>query len=267
MWKMFFLSGLVLAAACATGRAADPADKQVSDLVAIFLDPKNSGDVRTTALRALGALGWPARENVPELIKFLNDPDERKLAAEDLGPYLVAIEALGRLGPAARSAVPTLVKAKGIAAPYDQAIEAALENILLPTPGTAYTLLGSLRDNDPAVRVLAAKALRSYPVEYVLVAPLLRESAEKDPDPDVKRVAGETLRLLTQAEVDRLVQLLQKDPDENVRVLAAKALGRMGADAKDAVKALQAAADKDKDADVKAVAKNAIEKITAKPKP
>jgi HEAT repeat protein len=267
MWKSFLLSALALAGACAAGRAAEPSEKLVRDLVTVFEDPKNSSEVRTTAVRALGALGWPGRENVPDLIKFLDDPGEKKLARDTLGPYLVVIDALGRLGPAARSAVPTLVKAKGIAAPYDQAVEGALENILLAPPGSAYALLGSLRDNDPAVRLLAARALRTSPVEYLLMAPLLRESAEKDPDPDVRRAAKETLTLLTRAEVNRLVQLL-KDRDANVRVLAAKALGGMGADAADAVKALREAADNTKeDPDVRDVARNAIKKITAPQKP
>jgi HEAT repeat protein len=265
MWQSFLLSALVLAPADSAGRAADPPDKQVRELLAVFRDPKSAPEVRTTALRALGALGWPGRDDVADVVKFLGDPEERKGAHDTIGPYLVMIEALGRLGPAARTAVPTLVKAKGIAAVYDQAVDAALESILLPTSGTADTLLASLRDNDPAVRLLAARTLRSYPVEYTVVAPLLRESAAKDPDPDVKRVADETLKVLTKAEVGHLVQFL-KDRDENVRLLAAKTLGRMGADALDAVPALQAAVDNLKeDADVRAVARNAIQKITAKP--
>ncbi len=265
MWKSFLLSAAVLIGACAAGRAADTSDKLVRDLLAVFNDPKNTPEVRATAIRALGALGWPGRDAVPDLIKFLGDPEERKAAKDTLGPYYQAIEALGRLGPTARAAVPALVKAKGIAAPYDQAIDGALENILLPSPATLFALLGSLRDNDPSVRLLAAKAVRNYSVDYAIVAPLLRESAAKDPDPDVKRVAKESLDLLTQAEVKRLVQLLKEDRDENVRVLAAKALGNMKADADSAVPALKEAVAKDTDPDVKCVAKNAIEMITAKP--
>ena len=41
--------------------------------------------------------------------------------------------------------------------------------------------------------------------------------------------------------------------------------GQMKGDAKTAVEAAKEAAEKDKDPDVKCVAKNAIEKITAKP--
>jgi HEAT repeat protein len=263
MWKSFVLSTLVLFGACAAGRA-QPADRLVRDLVGVFEDAKYPPETRATALRALGALGWPARDDLPPLIKFLDDPDERKSARDTLGPYIVVIEAIGRLGPAARLAVPTLVRAKGIAAPYDQAIERSLESILVPTPGTAYALLTSLGDHDPTVRLLAVKTLPTYPVDYVVVAPLLRELAAKDADADVRGVARETLVLLTKAEVDHLVLLL-KDPDDTARLLSARALGRMGADAAGAAKALQATADGDKDADVRAVARNALQKIAAKP--
>src|SRR6516165_9476717 len=129
MGKPFLLSLAVLVASCAAGRADDGDDKLVKDLVAVFKDPKNLPEVRTSALRALGALGWPGKAAVPDLIKLLDDPEEKKGAREVLGPYYHAIQALGRIGPGARDAVPTLVRAKGIAAAYDQAIEGALENI------------------------------------------------------------------------------------------------------------------------------------------
>jgi len=227
MGKPFLLAAAAFLITCGACRADDKDDKLVSDLVAQFRNPKNSLEVRSTAIRALGALGWPGRTAIPDLIKFLEDPDERRAARETVGPYYQAIEALGRLGPVAREAVPALVKAKGVATPYDQAIDSALENILIPQPGTLLNYLGLLRDNDPSARLMAAKALRTYPAEASQVLPYLRMAADKDPDPDVKRVAAETVTAVTQREVARLEQLL-KDRDENVRMLAAKALGTWG---------------------------------------
>ncbi len=242
MGKPFLLAAAAFLITCGACRADDKDDKLVSDLVAQFRNPKNSLEVRSTAIRALGALGWPGRTAIPDLIKFLEDPDERRAARETVGPYYQAIEALGRLGPVAREAVPALVKAKGVATPYDQAIDSALENILIPQPGTLLNYLGLLRDNDPSARLMAAK----------------------DPDPDVKRVAAETVTAVTQREVARLEQLL-KDRDENVRMLAAKALGHMGTAARGAAAALREAAAKDADADVRAVAANALTKVQARP--
>jgi HEAT repeat protein len=264
MRKSLLIALAALVVGCAAGRAADTDDKVVNDLIAEFKDTKNTPEVRSAAIRVLGAMGWPGKAAVPDLIKLLNNADERKAAREALGPYYQAIEALGRIGPPAREAVPSLVKAAGLAAPYDHAIHAALENILIAPHGSLEALLNSLHDNDPSVRLMAAKALRNYPAEAHLVLPHLRE-ATRDPDADVKRVAEESVTQVTKQEVERLTQLL-KDSDANVRMLAARALGRMGSSASSAVLALSKAANDDKeDADVRCVAKNALEKITKAP--
>jgi HEAT repeat protein len=262
--RKLFLAALAVFLVATAGRAADTHDKIVLDLIAQFKDPKNTPEVRSTAIRALGAMGWPGRSAVPELIKLLESPQERKSATEVVGAYFYTIESLGRMGPIAREAVPALVKAKGVAGLYDQAIDTALENILVPPPGTLFTLVAGLRNNDPSVRMTAAKVLQAYPVDAALVLPLLRDSAAKDPDPDVKRVIEEALKIVTKREVERLVQLL-KDADVNVRLLAARALGQLGKDAAPAEAALKQTAEKDSDPDVKSVAKRALEKITAKP--
>jgi HEAT repeat protein len=110
---------------------------------------------------------------------------------------------------------------------------------------------------------MAARALRTFPAESALVLPVLRE-AVKDPDPDVRRVAEESVKQVTKHEVERLTALL-KDRNEDVRVLAAKAIGRMGAAAADALPALKKAAEEDADADVRSVANNAMQKIKGAP--
>lgn len=62
------------------------------------------------------------------------------------------------------------------------------------------------------------------------------------------------------ADIPELIKQL-KDKDEFVRLKAAKSLGKLGADAKDALVPLQEVAAKDADADVRAVAKQAVETI------
>lgn len=259
MWKPFLLSVAALLVVSAAGRAADADDKLVRELVALFNDRKNKPEVRSTAIRALGALGWTGRAGLPDLIKILDDPEERKSAKESVGPYYQAIVAVGQMGTGARDAVPALVKAKGIVAAYDQAIDEALGQILQPRGLAVIALLDSLRDNDASVRLMAAKALRKYTADPALVLPALLQAA-KDPDPDVRRVAEESARLVAQEEVGRLAQLL-KDKDDNVRLLAAKALGRLGPTAASASAALAEAAAKDPDEDVRQVAKRALAKV------
>jgi HEAT repeat protein len=264
MRKPLLLTVPLLLVACAAGRAADSEEKLVSELVAIFQNRENSGEVRSTAIRALAPLGWTGRPALSALIKLLEDPAERKSARDVIGPYYYAIEALGRMGPGARDAVPVLIHAKGVAPTYDLAIDAALDNILQQPLGGVVGLLTSLRENDPSLRLMAAKALGSYPVDAAVVLPALREAAGQDPDDDVRRVAQESADRVLKAEVLRLARLLQ-DRDENVRLLAAKALGRLGTAAEAAGPALKAAADNDADADVRCVAKNALEKVRGQP--
>ena len=267
MWKPLVLSCAALVVACAAGRAAESDQQVVDDLVKLLNDRKNRPEVRTTAIRALGGLGWSGHAALDDLIRIIDDPEERRLARESLGPWdsigpwFYAIEAIGQMGPGARRAVPSLVKAKGVIMAFDQTIDNALKNIL-QQPDVA-VLLGGLRSADPSVRLLAARALRASTGDYAAVYPALLQAAKTDPDPDVKGVAAESAALVARAEATRLAQLL-KDRDENVRLLAAKALGKMGALAVSAVPALRETAATDPDSDVRAVAKSALGKITGK---
>ncbi|HKI35879.1 MAG TPA: HEAT repeat domain-containing protein [Gemmataceae bacterium] len=267
MCKPFLGCVTVLLIACAVGRAADTDDKLVRDLVVQFKDPKNKPEVRSTAIRALAGLGWPSRAAVPDLIKLLDDPAERQGARQTLGPYYQTIVALGRIGPPSRDAVPSLVKAKGLAATYDHAIDTALEEILLPSPGTLSAVLAALKDFDPRIRASAARALANFSGDAAQVLAALRDTA-KDPDPEVSRAAKETAEQVTQQEVFRLAQILKDRDvngrwtwDENVRLLAAKTLQTYHADAAPALAALYDAA-KDPDPDVRHVADVTAKQVT-----
>jgi HEAT repeat protein len=268
MWKPLALSCAALLVAGAAGRAAESDDKLVRDLVAILKDQKAKPEVRSTAIRALGGLGWSGRAALPELLKLLDDPQERQLARqtvgpwETIGPWYYVIEALGQMGPGAKEAVPSLVKAKGAVPVFDTAIDNALKSIIQPPP-EVFGLLAALRSPEPGVRLLAARALRSSSGDFAVVHPALLQAASSDPDADVQKVARESAQEVAHTEVVRLVQLL-RDRDENVRLLTAKALGKMGSLAAGAEPALREAAAKDPDADVQAVAKSALRKIAGK---
>lgn len=267
MGKSLTIACAALILASAAGRAAESNEKLVRDLVALLNDPKNKPETRSTAIRALGALGWSGRSALPDLIRILDDPRERELARdsigpwESVGPWYYAIEALGQMGPGAKEAVPSLVKAKGVVTAFDQAIDDALKDILQQPD--VIGLLSGLRSADPGVRLFAARSLRTSSGDYAAVHPALVQTAKTDPDPDVKHVAAASADEVAKGEATRLAKLL-KDRDENVRLLAAKALGNMGPLAKDAVPALKEAAAKDADSDVKAVAQSALKKVTGK---
>jgi len=269
MYKPLFLAAAALLVACLPLRAAESDEQLVQKLVVILKDHTNKPGVRATALRSLAALGWTGRTALPDLIKLLDDADERKVARDTvgawdtMGPYYYAIEAIGQMGTGAREAVPALIRAKGAVPAFEQTIDTALRNLLQSSDPNVFSLLVALRDNDPAVRLAAAKALRRYPADLAVVEPALREAAKGDPDPDVRKVAAESAQEVVKAEVARLARLL-KESDENVRLLAAKALGRMGPAARDAVPALKEAAAKDADSDVRCVAEGALKKIQGK---
>ena len=59
MRKLFVFSISTFLVASGPGRADDPL---VPQLIAQFNNPKNAAEVRSTAIRALGALGWPGKE-------------------------------------------------------------------------------------------------------------------------------------------------------------------------------------------------------------
>jgi HEAT repeat protein len=267
MRKPLLLASAALLLIGTAGRAAEPDEKLIADLVKLLNDRKNKPEVRSTAIRALGALGWSGLPALDDLLRILDDPEERRLARESLGPWdtigpwYYAIEAIGQMGPGAKRAVPSLVKAKGVIPPFDPAIDDALRSLLQHPDVTG--LLGGLRNADPAVRLYSARTLRTTSGDYAAVHAALTQAANSDPDLDVRRVASEAADQVAKTEATRLARLL-KDNDENVRLLAAKALGKMGPLAADAMPALNEIIAKDPDADVRAVARSARKKITGK---
>jgi HEAT repeat protein len=92
-------------------------------------------------------------------------------------------------------------------------------------------------------------------------------TALKDTSPDVRSTAAQTLeKIQAKSAVPDLIALLE-DPDKNVRIRAAYALGGMGKAAESALPALKktmAAAEKSGDGMVEGSMQNGIEEITGK---
>ncbi len=271
MYRFFLSACITTITVCAAGRCAEPQDKLQRDLLAILQDRKAKPEIRSTAIRALGAIGWSGRTALDDLVKLIDDPEERKLARasvgpwDTIGPYYYAIQLLGEMGPAAKGAVPSLVRAKGVVPAFDQTIDDALRSIL-QLPDIA-GWLANLRNADPSIRLMAAKALGTVSSDFAAVHQVLTQSTDEkfEPDADVRKVARESAERVLQAEVIRLGRLLLFEKDANTRLLAAKTLGNMGRLAVGAEEALKVAANKDDDPDVRAIAKSALAKITGKP--
>src|SRR5260370_24365828 len=72
-----FLSACVMAVTVAAASpGAEPADKLQRDLLAMLQDRKAKPEIRSTAIRALGALGWSGRSALDDLVKLIDDPEE-----------------------------------------------------------------------------------------------------------------------------------------------------------------------------------------------
>lgn len=141
---------------------------------------------------------------------------------------------------------------------------------------TLATLIGELKDGDPAIRLKAAKMLGRMGAAADAL-PALRLAAN-DADADVRRVAADSVQAIEAAvaalpsrndDVARCIADLANS-NEAIRLRAAKELGQFGPAARDAIPALERAL-QDLDADVRRVAAASLARIrgdaTSPPRP
>lgn len=97
------------AAIYALGRIAGDEPKTIARLLDLLKrDPDLA--IRSAAGSALGRIGPPAKEAVPELIRLLQLPAEEHMEGARAGTVISAAIALGNMGEAARPAVPALAR-------------------------------------------------------------------------------------------------------------------------------------------------------------
>lgn len=197
---------------------------------------------------------------VQKLIQQLQDPDEivRLRAAKELGKLgAAAAPAIPALQNAAKDSDEDV---RRVAVNSLKAIQAA--QTAGPSEQVA-RLIRDLQNPDEFVRMKAAKELGKIGSGARDALPALQKLLQ-DPDEDVRLVATNSIRLIQasgapSANVQKLIQQLEA-ADELVRMKAAKELAKLGSAAKDAVPALQKLL-RDPDEDVRRVAANAIERI------
>jgi HEAT repeat protein len=186
-------------------------------------------DVKETASAELTRIGEPA---VPELIKSLEedyremDPDSIVMGGGGKKTWVIAI--LGNIG--SEEAIPVLVKVLGDEIKYvREEASGALAKIGEP----AIPALVEALDQNWAIDEAATEALAKIgePAIPALIKRLNFSSA-----------AAEALSKIGEPAMPALLEAI-KDPNDNVRMRAAKALGGMGPKAKQAIPALIKALD------------------------
>jgi HEAT repeat protein len=240
--------------------------------------------VRLRALGLIARVGASAREIVPVVLESLRDetdPRVRVAAANamqkiGLTPEELPILVTALRDPSAdvRDAVATALKdrmgqVRTLIEPdlQDSAVEIrkrateALGPLGHVAPGEILPILrGSLEDREAVVRVAAVRALREI---GDLANGALREALKHD-EPDVRAAAAEAIAIVSpRTAVSGLVDLLG-DSDASVRASAVRALGSLGAEARNAADALQKIAQNDASADVRALAARALDAIGAR---
>jgi HEAT repeat protein len=237
-------------------------DKLALELAGVVHDRLAKPFARADAARSLGKMGTRAGAAVPELVAQLSrlrpDQDEIVLSA--------VIQALGEIGYPARSAMAPLAKlASASDIELARAARKASDQILLSLEDAdTVALIKLLRDRNAGQRVRAAKSLGLLGNAAKVAIPDLVGSL-RDIDGDVRRAALNTLKVLgytpKETELADMYALDLLEPDEYVRLKAARALGKLGPKAISALPALQAALD-DPDLEVRRAVVDAIQRIS-----
>ncbi len=188
-------------------------------------------ELRREVIMALGAIGPEAKAAVPALLQVLNG-DDPALAAS-------ATYALGRMGQAAQLASAALRDQLQAEDPFLRIVTAwALANLNPQDQSlqqqSVSMLVKALTAEDPQVRVAAARAIVDLRPNHEVLLPLLGDVVEHGSEEGV-REAVQAFALVGPPAVPGLRRMLQY---EQVRPLAARALGRLGPQAAEAVPAL-----------------------------
>lgn len=192
--------------------------------------------LRVGVVYILGRIGPDAAAATPELVKLLDDKNDRVVHETLL--------ALANIGPRAKDAVPALTKALGAAADQDTnacAVAYALGKIGPAAAAAQPALLKTLKSTDQHLALMSAWALAQI-------------------EPTSAEIAGQTVPVLTAGLTAALPIARQSSAD---------ALGALGPLAKDAAAALQKAANDDEKSvrDAAAGALAAIKKPATQPPP
>jgi HEAT repeat protein len=259
---------LVLVAVLAApglARADESDDELARQLGRMVRDFRLTTAARSEAAHTLAKLGPRAAAAVPDLVIVFDRlrGNEQELLQEAI------VEALGQIGGAARPALPNLARGVYRSADIDLAIRRNTDLILTAPASVEIDLLvRQLISRDPSTRLRATKALADIGPPARGAIPAL-QVALGDSDGDVRRGAIAALRLIdpNAKPSDQLVKAIAVDlrnPDPNLRLVAARILGRMGPAAAAAAPDLDGARS-DPDPDVRRAAADAFAHVVIPP--
>jgi HEAT repeat protein len=223
--------------ACVVLREIGPAGKAAVPALAEKLqDPRP--DIRLQALLALGAMKEAALPVVPQIAAALGDEQARTAATfvlGELGSIPASAEQTIRSNAKSNDRFLSTVSLWALARVHPEDKDLRRQ--------ATEQLVARLTDQDPFVRVAAARALAALPPAPEITIPIW-ERAMKGADATTVRYALDALASLGAPAVPRLVDILEKH--QELRVEAAYTLGQMGPVAAAATDALaKLIADKD----------------------
>ncbi len=263
MRPLLVLAALLVPAGAA--RADESDDELAGRLAAVVRDFRVATAARAEAARTLGKLGPRAAVAVPDLIAVF----DRLRGTEQTPLQEAVVVALGQIGGPARAALTSLPRGLGRTVDIDLAIRRSTE-LILAAPDTLNVdlLVQQLLSRDPSTRLKAIKGLADLGPAARGAGPAL-VVAMADPDPDVRRgaVAAFRLALPNVKPPDALIKAVASDltnPDPNVRLVAARTLGRIGPAAAAAARDLDALRG-DPDPDVRRAAIEALARVSVPP--
>jgi HEAT repeat protein len=215
--------------ACIVLRDMGPVAKAAAPALAEKLkDPRPA--IRREAVLALGAIGEAAMPAVPQIVALLKDENAQGAATFVLGEIgKIPADAEPQIRANAKSDDKSLstVSLWALARVHPEDKELRRQ--------ATERIADNLKDKDPMVRVVAARALAALPPAPEITIPIL-EKALKDADPTTMRYALDALATIGAPAVPKLVAVLEQQKE--LRVAVAYTLGQMGPDAAPAAPAL-----------------------------
>jgi len=200
--------------------------------VPTIVDALNKKETRSLAIVALGKIGPDAKAAVPELAKNLKTKEVQSLV----------IEALGNIGPQAKSAVPDLAD---LLKEADKEVKPSILSTLArmgPDAKPVVAAIGSCLstdDKETSLQGLAALAALG-PDAKDAVGDIIALFVDEDlrPDNKLRLQAVKTLGKIGKPAVPPLTKALSS-PNRYMKVGVIQALGEIGPDAKEAIRAIQ----------------------------